>query len=638
VLVLLCALLAPNISQASLAGAWQNALDPWNVDGYYFGEYVDWANKYHLADDAGAPADEPVYATANGTVVLADDFGSYQNYGGLILISHKNVDGSSVVSLYGHLDPGSFSVAVGQEVTRGQQIGVLGDPSENGGWPTHIHAGVRKGQYVETPWVYWGYGDSAELALWENPTKYVAAHDSVVEVARVPTQTRDRYETAAGVSLRRYPQAGSAFNVFLASGETHADALAASPLVATYNGPLLLTKPNELPTSTEAELRRVLAAGGSVHLLGGEKTIGPEVETHLKQFGYGINRIAGKNREATAAKIGQLFGSSSTAFIVNKAAFADAVSVSGVAAMMRAPVLLTSGDNLATEVRDYLQGFPGIKSAVLVGGGNVLSQKIESDIRAIGSVQIIERLAGSDRYSTNIAVNKRFAPAPKRFVIATGADYPDALSGGTLAASEQAGLLLTKPQGLTQDANDFIAPLRATLQYALVVGGAAAIDSSFDVSLAQYLNAPINVASVTPPQNQAASANWTAAATTTQSNIVVPVASGFETRTENYRGATVVDVDRGETRGELASPVVVTQLPTNGQTSQAVLAEWFGVTPEQIVTTPSSDGLFILASLPGIFETDTAYIEKNGRLLLFELRLPHDQVEQVLQKLARDNS
>lgn len=75
----------------------------------------------------------------------------------------------------------------------------------------------------------------------------------------------DRYETAAAVAGRYYTSASRAW---LATGASYPDALAAAPVAATGDAPLLLTRSTSLPAVTAGQLQRlrpqqVLVAGGS---------------------------------------------------------------------------------------------------------------------------------------------------------------------------------------------------------------------------------------------------------------------------------------------------------------------------------------------------------------------------------------
>ena len=90
-----------------------------------------------------------------------------------------------------------------------------------------------------------------------------------VEIGRgsVRLSGADRYATAADVSRTLWPVADTVETVYLASGEGFADALAIGP--STYaDGPLLLTRRDELPAATVEEMQRlapcyVVVVGGT---------------------------------------------------------------------------------------------------------------------------------------------------------------------------------------------------------------------------------------------------------------------------------------------------------------------------------------------------------------------------------------
>lgn len=86
----------------------------------------------------------------------------------------------------------------------------------------------------------------------------------------------------------------------------------------------------------------------------------------------------------------------------------------------------------------------------------------------------VDRVAGSDRYATAVAVSQKSYPgtAPVVFV-ASGAAFPDALSASPAAVAAGGPLLLTSPGVLPQPVSDEIARLRPAK--IVVVGGPAAI-------------------------------------------------------------------------------------------------------------------------------------------------------------------
>ncbi|MBI4407007.1 MAG: M23 family metallopeptidase [Candidatus Kerfeldbacteria bacterium] len=130
---------------------------------------------YHMGVDAGfgLPAGAPVYAVADGIVREAQE---RSQFGLVVLIEQAADTDQAQVSLYGHLDPTNVQVTPGQSVLAGDQIGVLGNSSNNGGWTTHLHFGIHKSPYTGD-WVYYGHVYDPETAAdWYNPEKYIPKH------------------------------------------------------------------------------------------------------------------------------------------------------------------------------------------------------------------------------------------------------------------------------------------------------------------------------------------------------------------------------------------------------------------------------------------------------------------------------
>ena len=119
--------------------------------------------EYHAAEDIINPAGTPVYAMADGSVSFS---GRMKGYGWLIIIDHPQAD---LYSLYGHLSPSRWYIKKGS-VKKGDLIGYLGDPDENGGsvkhpLRPHLHFGVRSGRRVQYP----GAGEWRWQAGWIKP-------------------------------------------------------------------------------------------------------------------------------------------------------------------------------------------------------------------------------------------------------------------------------------------------------------------------------------------------------------------------------------------------------------------------------------------------------------------------------------
>jgi subtilisin family serine protease len=86
------------------------------------------------------------------------------------------------------------------------------------------------------------------------------------------------------------------------------------------------------------------------------------------------------------------------------------------------------------------------------------------------------RLSGSDRYATSEQISRNFNPGVPVVYVATGENYPDALSAGPAATVQSSPLLLTDPAYLPFSTQSEIQRLKPAL--IVVVGGEGAISSS----------------------------------------------------------------------------------------------------------------------------------------------------------------
>jgi len=88
--------------------------------------------EYHEGQDIDATFGTPVLAAASGKVIIAQ---SQRGYGNVVYIDH----GNGLSTRYGHLS--EIDVTVGQSVTRGQTLGLVGSTGRSTG--PHLHYEVR---------------------------------------------------------------------------------------------------------------------------------------------------------------------------------------------------------------------------------------------------------------------------------------------------------------------------------------------------------------------------------------------------------------------------------------------------------------------------------------------------------------
>jgi len=303
----------------------------------------------------------------------------------------------------------------------------------------------------------------------------------------------DRFATAVALSAQQFAAAGSASTVVLARADDFADALGGVPLAVRLDGPVLLTPSEGLPDSVRDELARVLAPGGSVVVLGGAAAVGAGVESQIAALGFGLRRLAGDDRYATAAQVANALWTETatasppaggrTAVLVSGETFADALSASVPAALAGWPILLTRPGELPGDTAAALRG---VERLVVVGGEAAVSPVVLDQARTavpgLRGPRALERLAGPTRFDTAAAVAATL-PGQATPTLVSGTAFPDALAGGAFAARLASPLVLvdtTLPPAsaaalLDAAARDGAPPPSSAAGGLVVLGGTAAV-------------------------------------------------------------------------------------------------------------------------------------------------------------------
>lgn len=285
---------------------------------------------------------------------------------------------------------------------------------------------------------------------------------------------KNRYATSEAISKYGWEKADY---VIIANGENFPDALCSAPLAKKYNAPILLTSKNSLSEEGERELKRLKPS--NIILIGGEGSVSSKVEKYISDnFKEAkLERIYGNNRYETSVKIAEKLGFNGEVVIASSMYYADALSIAPIAASKGMPILLTEKDNLSSYAKDYLKD-KQVNKSYIVGGKGVISTQIGNELKNP------YRLAGDDRFATNIEILKAFQNELDYSNVFTalgngpkGNEFADALSGAALAAKNKAPMILssnTLPAGTEEYLNETLSPEAKV--YAL--GGEAVLPDS----------------------------------------------------------------------------------------------------------------------------------------------------------------
>lgn len=171
--------------------------------------------------------------------------------------------------------------------------------------------------------------------------------------------------------------------------------------------------------------------------------------TVLGGGGIDLRRLGGRSRYDTGVVISQTtFASASTVIIASGENFPDALTASGLAGALSAPVLLTQRKSLPAAVTGEIDRL-GAGKAIICGGANAVDATVEAQLRALGLT--VERIGGRNRYAVAAAVAQRIeqiAGARTRVFVARGDLYPDSLALAPAAYRSRTPILLVQPAAM----------------------------------------------------------------------------------------------------------------------------------------------------------------------------------------------
>lgn len=200
-------------------------------------------------------------------------------------------------------------------------------------------------------------------------------------------------------------------------------------------------------------------------------------------------RLGGTDRYETSLLIAEQIASVAddeleTVVLVSGERWPDAVVAAPLAGSLGAPVLMMPPDELRRDALEFLRRV-GVSKAIAVGStsgdaahgpGRGLADSVLEGLRNDG-IQT-ERVAGSHRFATAVAVAERLTPgdlpnAGRTAIIASGDVFADALVAGPFAVQGIHPVLLTPPGELHAEVATYLDD--ADIEHVVVMGGTAAL-------------------------------------------------------------------------------------------------------------------------------------------------------------------
>ena len=200
---------------------------------------------------------------------------------------------------------------------------------------------------------------------------------------------------------------------------------------------------------------------------------------------FAFERIAGKDRFDTARVISGQQGRAPTVVLARGDVFADALAGTYLAGINNAPILLTRSDGLPPET-DQAINDTGATRVIILGGVQAVSPAVEGHLRGKGLA--VERVGGVDRYETSALAARHGGPAVlgtsdglRTAIVVSGANFPDALSGGPVSYAKHFPTFLTTPGAASPAVLAAIDALG--IRQVIIIGGPTAVAAGVESTL-----------------------------------------------------------------------------------------------------------------------------------------------------------
>ncbi|WP_186430447.1 cell wall-binding repeat-containing protein [Clostridium sp. BSD9I1] len=273
----------------------------------------------------------------------------------------------------------------------------------------------------------------------------------------------DRYVTSGVIALSGWTQSSYAV---LASGENFPDAISAAPLAKKYDAPILLSKTNSIPEETLDAIQKLKVK--NIIIIGGTGSISSKVEKQLTTSGLAVTRIFGQDRYETCIKIAEQLGDTDEIAVVTGENFPDALSISPIAIKKNMPIILVNHNKIPSVVKNYINSHK-LTTTYVIGSGTSLDNEV---LKGLSNTELI---TGSDKYEINFNIIDKFKSDLdlSATYVASGENFPDALSGSILAGKDSNPLLLVGKDSSSQ--KDYFNSNAANISNINILGGTGVI-------------------------------------------------------------------------------------------------------------------------------------------------------------------
>lgn len=251
-----------------------------------------------------------------------------------------------------------------------------------------------------------------------------------------------------------------------------------------------------------------------------------------------VSRLAGADRYSTSVAISSSFSAGvPVVYVATGENYPDALSAASAAAVQGGPLLLTDPGYLPGVIRSEINRLRPTQ-IVVVGGAGAVSDAVYNELATLAPT--IRRDSGPDRFSTSRLIAERAftGRTVTTAFIATGHDFPDALSAGAAAATLGAPVILVDGAAGSLDGGAQYLMQRLGVTKIYIAGGTGVVSPGIEASLKQAFGNS-NVVRLSGPDRYSTSRAINAGTFTASQKIYLAVGTNFP---DSLSGAALAGV------------------------------------------------------------------------------------------------
>ena len=230
------------------------------------------------------------------------------------------------------------------------------------------------------------------------------------------------------------------------------------------------------------------SSGGSSNGSSGSSSSGSSSSTSTATT---VKRLAGAMALDTMNKIVNAggFAKGGTVVLTTVDGYWDALTAAGVAGMLKAPVLMTSGKSLSSQTKTQLQTLKP-KRIIVCGGTAAVADSVANAAKKAAGATTRLRFKGNTATGTAIDIynkvkSKKLGTWSTTAFVCTGEGYWDALAAAPVSYAMHIPIFLTESKSSISSAT-LKAMKDGGIKYVRIVGGTAAVSSSVAQRLSSY--------------------------------------------------------------------------------------------------------------------------------------------------------